>query len=110
MNHFENELHDKLRRSEQNIDPDTARRLSQNRNHVISQAASPGNWWSQLTVTKGLALASVLAFAVVLYPTMVSNPLEPVSGGNFLSSESDDLYEDIDFYLWMANSETDLAG
>lgn len=110
MNQFENELHDELRRSEHDIDPDTARRLSVNRGNVISQGTSSNYWWSQLTMARGVALASVLAFAVVLYPTLLGNEFSPVPGGNYISSEGDDLYEDIDFYLWMAKSENNLAG
>ena len=110
MNQFKNELHDELRRSELDIDSETARRLSLGRSQAISQGASKSYRWSQLRFTKGLALASVLAIAVVLYPTVVGNQFSPATGGNFLSSEGDDLYEDIDFYLWMANSESNLAG
>jgi hypothetical protein len=110
MNQFEQELHDELRRSEHDIDPDTARSLSLNRSKSISQGAHQSHWWSQLTLTRGVALASVLAFAVVLYPGVVGNQFSPTASGNYLSNDGDDLYEDIDFYLWMANSENNLAG
>jgi hypothetical protein len=110
MNQFEQELHDELRRSEQGIEPDTARRLSLNRSKAISQGTHQSHWWSQLTLTRGVALASVLAFAVVLYPGVVGNQFSSTASGNYLSNDGDDLYENIDFYLWMANSENNLAG
>lgn len=110
MNQFESELHDELRRSEHNIDPDTARRLQKNRSDATAHGTRGSYWWSQLTLTRGLALASVLAFTVVLYPSLPGSNFSSVPDGNYISSEGDDLYEDIDFYLWMANSENNLAG
>jgi len=110
MNHFETELRDQLRRSEHDINPNTAGELSQIRSRALSHSSKDGYWWSQLTLPRTVALASVLAFSVVLYPTLIDSQRSSVPGANFLSSEGDDLYENIDFYLWMANSENNLAG
>ena len=110
MSHFENELRDQLRRSEHDIDSDTANELSRLRGHALSNSSHSSYWWSQLTLTRTVALASVLAFTVILYPTLIDSQVSPGPGASFLSSEGDDLYENIDFYLWMANSENNLAG
>ena len=111
MNQLEDQLRDQLRRSEQDIDPQTTRRLSQARDSALALSTGNNPWWrSQFTLTRGVALASVLAFAVVLYPTVPGNDFSPAGGASYISSEGDDLYENIDFYLWMANSENNLAG
>jgi len=53
----------------------------------------------------GMALASVLALVLVLSPSL-QNP--QMNQDDVLLSEGLDLYEDMDFYYWLASEENNL--
>ena len=106
MSDFEKKMQEVLRRSERELDTDTTQRLVQARTQALdgtSQRQTPRFF---VPVT-GMALASVLALVLVLSPN-VQNPQQ--NQDDVLLSEGLDLYEDMEFYSWLASEENNLQG
>jgi hypothetical protein len=56
----------------------------------------------------GMALASIVALVLVLSPNL-QNETNPIKNDNdILLSESIDLYEDMEFYSWLASNDSNL--
>ena len=109
MNDFERQMQHVLRRSEHDIDDDTARRLAEARGVALS--ANKQRIPRFFVPATGMALASVLALVLVLSPEApTSGEKSAASREEALLSEPVDLYEDMDFYYWLAREENNLQG
>lgn len=100
MTDTERELARALREEEQRLPARTLGRLSAARSHALS-APQPSRLTRMLAPAMGaVVLASALGVAVL----MPQQPEAPVSqsGGQTDNSE---LYRDLDFYLWLAESD-----
>jgi Tfp pilus assembly protein PilN len=107
MKEFETQMRDVLRRSERELDTDTVQHLAQARSHAMNAAASKRRFFMPVT---GMALASVVALVLVLSPNFQDNQTTPLSNDEMLLSEGIDLYEDMDFYYWLASENNELKG
>jgi hypothetical protein len=106
MNDFEKKMQDVLRHSEREMDSDTIQRLAQARAQALdisSQRRTPRFF---VPVT-GMALASVLALVLVMSPNLQDSQQQQE---DVLLSEGLDLYEDMEFYSWLASEENNLQG
>ncbi|HEB28771.1 MAG TPA: DUF3619 family protein [Porticoccus sp.] len=102
MSDFEKKMQEVLRRSERELDTDTTQRLAQARTQALDGASQRRAPRFFVPVT-GMALASVLALVLVLSPTQQNQD-------DVLLSEGLDLYEDMEFYSWLASEEDNLQG
>jgi uncharacterized protein DUF3619 len=106
MSDFEKKMQEVLRRSERELDTDTTQRLAQARTQALDGASQRRTPRFFVPVT-GMALASVLALVLVLSPG-VQSPQQ--NQDDVLLSEGLDLYEDMEFYSWLASKENNLQG
>ena len=109
MNDFERHMQQVLRRSERDIDDSTARDLAAARASALG-ARSKQRVARFFVPATGMALASILALVLVLSPDSPDNRNPSASPEEALFSESMDLYEDMDFYYWLAREENNLQG
>ena len=109
MKEFEIQMRDVLRRSERELDTDTTQHLAQARSHAMNAASKRKSPRFFMPVT-GMALASVVALVLVLSPNLQDNQTTPLSNDEILLSEGIDLYEDMDFYYWLASENHNLKG
>ena len=106
MSDFERKMQEVLRHSERELDPDTTQRLAQARAQALERANQ--RWTPRFFVpVTGMALASVLALVLVLSPSL-QDPQQ--NQDDVLLSEGLDLYEDMEFYSWLASEENNLQG
>lgn len=111
---FEQELQNHLRHSEQGIADAHLDSLSSIRQQALN--ARPGSSILKPThlrrffwpTTVGMVLSSILVLilATPLSPFRSSQP----TASNAYLSDNIELYEDLDFYYWLAVSEQDLRG
>ena len=100
MNTFEQQLRESLREQEQQLDSAPLGRLSANRRAAL--AAAPRPWLRFLTPAIGSAvLATVVGVAVLMPRTETPSP----AGSSEQLVESPEFYRDLDFYLWLAESD-----
>ena len=105
---FVDDVVKRLRQADETLDADVRRRLRQARETALeplsdSDTRSRRNWW-----LPGLAMASVLALVVTVLVSQTSTVM-PGSGPDVLeivaSSDSLELYRDIEFYQWLAEQQ-----
>jgi len=101
MSTFEKALGETLREQEQSLDAATLSRISAVRRHALATQARP--WWrSSMPAFGGAVLATLIGIAVLLPMLQISQePGVPVQR----VVENPDFYSDLDFYLWLADSE-----
>ncbi|WP_461515652.1 hypothetical protein [Porticoccus sp.] len=109
MNDFERHMQSVLRRSERDIDDDSAQRLANARRHALN-ATRKQRVARFFVPATSMALASILALALVLSPDMQDNGKSQSKQEEALLSEPIDLYEDMDFYYWLAREDGNLKG
>lgn len=109
MKEFETQMRDVLRHSERELDTDTTQYLAQARSYAMSTASKRKSPRFFMPVT-GMVLASVVALVLVLSPNIRDNQATPLSNDEILLSEGIDLYEDMDFYYWLASENNNLKG
>lgn len=109
MNDFERQMQSVLRRSERDIDDDTALRLAEAR-HQALLATSKQRVPRFFIPATGMALASILALVLVLSPDLLEDGKPSTTKEEVLLSEPMDLYEDMDFYYWLAREDGNLKG
>ncbi|VAX11363.1 hypothetical protein MNBD_GAMMA25-1588 [hydrothermal vent metagenome] len=89
-----------------NLDPDISRRLQQARHAVLETTAKPRMpFWQP---AGAFALASILLLSVLVWPDRQNMP-EPAALADLELITADDslqLYEDLDFYQWLLESDT----
>lgn len=102
MNRLENTWQALLRRREQELDAATLAQIGAARRKALG--AVRASWWQlHASALGGAALATVLAVAVLL-PAGTGWLNHP---GNMSMTEDATFYENLDFYLWLAESEVD---
>ena len=96
-------------RSENELPPDTARQLSQMREGAIT---GTGNSWlrKHIVLAGGMTLASALALVLVLSPGSIDTEILDTQQAELSSGEGQDLYENMDFYRWLAEENNGLRG
>ncbi|MBQ0721038.1 MAG: hypothetical protein KBT88_03635 [Gammaproteobacteria bacterium] len=107
---FEQGLQNDLRHGEQAIDTQQMARLSALRQQALhvqpaSTTAMPRRLRRLLWPSAGMALASIL----VLVLTLPFSPFSATSSNEYLS-DNFELYEDLEFYYWLAANEVDVRG
>lgn len=107
---FEHKMRDVLRSSERELDATTTQRLAEARSEALKSAATKWRMPRFLMPATGMALASVVALVLVLSPNLQNNQISPLNQEEILLSEGIDLYEDMDFYYWLAAEESNLKG
>jgi hypothetical protein len=103
MNTFEEQLRGSLRGQEQELDAATLRRLAVARRSALGAAPRP--WLRFLTPAIGGAVLATLIGVAVLVPG-INRPAPNVSSEQLV--ENPEFYRDLDFYLWLA--ESDMGG
>ncbi len=103
---FEQTLQRELRDNERAIDTNVLKQLADFRQQALDNPApDPRRLRRFLLPTVGMALASSL----VLLLAMPLSPLGPTKANDSLS-ENLDLYNDLEFYYWLADTEQELRG
>ena len=115
MNHHdlsdaEKQMRDLLRSSERELDTNTVQSLAHARSEALKSASTKGRPPRFFMPVTGMALASVIALILVLSPNLQDNQTVPKGQDEILLSEGIDLYEDMDFYYWLASEESHLNG
>ncbi len=105
MNDFETKARQLLQRSEAEVDTETAQKLREARLQAL-QSRERLRLPSFLLPATGMATASILALVLVYSPLNGEHEVEP----DLLSTENVELYEDLDFYYWLASEENNLQG
>jgi hypothetical protein len=107
MNQQEHRWQDDLRSLEADIDPMTARRLTDIRRTVL---AAPARRWLRFGSLLPPAVGMTIAAAIGLWalgPHILVTP-DPFGGNNTrLNPDVAELYEQIDFYSWLADTQWD---
>ncbi len=104
-----NKIRTALDASVDNLDPNVSRRLQQARHAALETAAKPRMpFWQP---AGAFALASILLLSVLVWPDRETrqNMPEPAALADMELITADDslqLYEDLDFYQWLLESET----
>ncbi len=107
---FEQDLQSDLRHCEQAIDAEHITRLSNIRQQAlsaasVSTASAPRRLRRFLWPTASMTLASLLVLVLV-------SPLSPFTSAPMNEQVSDnfELYDDLEFYYWLADNDQDLRG
>lgn len=104
-NKAENKLRDDLRQLEDNSSNKDLFRLAQARNSALSQSRQSKK--SFLWPALATSLASVALIVVLINPGKQFFPPENISATNIQVDEPlIELYDDLDFYRWLASAET----
>lgn len=101
---FEQRLHADLRHSEQVLNADQLQQLASFRQQALA-LPPPRRLRRVLWPTTGMVLASILLLVLAI-------PLSPLTPTPANESVSDnlDLYVDLEFYYWLADSGQDIRG
>jgi len=107
---FEQSLQSDLRHGEQAVDAGHLQQLASFRQQALGPLSSnatqaPRRLRRFLWPTAGMALASIL----VLVLAMPFSPFGPTASNEYLSDNLE-LYDDLEFYYWLAENEQDLRG
>ena len=101
MNTFEEDLRATLRKQENALDGHTLARLGAARRAALATPAAP--WWRlHVPALGGAALAVALAVAVLM---PMQEQLRPPVGASEQLLKDPQFYEDLDFYMWLSESE-----
>ncbi|TAL02928.1 MAG: hypothetical protein EPO03_11795 [Porticoccaceae bacterium] len=108
MNEQERRWQDALRSLEADVDPITARRLTDIRRAALA-AAAPRRFGhrSWLPPAVGMAIAAALSFWA-LGPHVLVTP-DPMGGSTQPGMDAAELYDQLDFYSWLADTDLDAA-
>ncbi|OUS13249.1 hypothetical protein A9Q89_03240 [Gammaproteobacteria bacterium 53_120_T64] len=106
---FEQGLQTQLRGDEQAIDAGQSARLSAMRRQALDgqlgSARAPRRFHGLLWPATGMALASLLALGLI----MPLSSLAPTPSREYLN-DNFELYDDLEFYYWLADNEQGLSG
>lgn len=109
MTKLEKQLQDTLRHSENALDSATARRLASARTAAFD-AINQRRWPGFFVPVIGMAAASLLAVILVFAPATQNLQQHGSPQEESLLSEEIDLYEDMEFYSWLASDTSNLKG
>lgn len=94
-----------LRSREEGLDPDISQRLARARQRALKETPRPLQWRRRwLLPASGMAFAGALSLWVVLpswLPTAIW-PGPPANVGLESTAATEDLYENLEFYRWLA--------
>ena len=93
---------------ENNLDSATVQELAERRQIALDTASTP--LWQRWILPSGAAFASALLLAIFLSPLMSSISGFNDDATNTQLSENIELYEDLEFYSWLANAELNEHG
>lgn len=117
LHEFERQAQHVLRYSERQLSEATTRRLAEARSQAIKTATEPKNHRRFIPETRyfmpaaGMAMASIIALVLLVSPSMNDQRhIIHLSQDETLLSENIDLYEDMDFYSWLADNSNNLKG
>jgi hypothetical protein len=101
MNTFEEDLRATLREQENALDGRTLARLGAARRAALAKPSAP--WWRlHVPALGGAALATAVAVVML---TPVHEQLRPQTRASEQLLEDPQFYEDLDFYMWLSESE-----
>jgi hypothetical protein len=101
MNTFEEDLRATLREQENALDGRTLARLGAARRAALAKPSAP--WWRlHVPALGGAALAVAVAVAVLM---PMQEQLRPPTHASEALVEDPQFYEDLDFYMWLSESE-----
>ena len=109
MTDLEKQLQDTLRRSENELDSATARRLAAARNtalNAVNQRRWPGVFIPVVSMTALCLVAVILVFSLPTQNLQQNSPPHE----ELMLSEEIDLYENMEFYSWLASDTSKLKG
>lgn len=109
MTDLEKQLQDTLRHSENELDSATARRLVAARNMALN-AANQRRWPDFFIPVVSMAAISLVAVILVFSPLTQNLQQDSSPQEEFMLSEEIDLYEDMEFYSWLASDTSNLKG
>lgn len=100
MSRFEDSLRERLREQEAELDPALLTRLAAVRRRALAGAARP--WIRVWAPAIGTALlATAVGVAVLMPGSQLQAPTQPSAQ----REENPEFYRDLDFYLWLAESD-----
>lgn len=108
MSDFEKGIQSELQNSELHLRQDVCEELQTMRRAALS---TPDPWWRLRRIvwpTTGMALASLIAVVLIQNTDPARNSEQPAVKEKY--SDNFDLYENLDFYYWLANGENDIRG
>ena len=103
MTDLEKQLQDTLRHSENELDSATAHRLVAARNMAR-------RWPDFFIPVVSMAAISLVAVILVFSPLTQNLQQDSSPQEEFMLSEEIDLYEDMEFYSWLASDTSNLKG
>jgi len=109
MNDLEKQLQDTLRHSENGLDAATARRLVAARTTALS-AVNQRRWPGFFIPVISMAAVSLVAVMLVFSPPTQKLQQNSSPQEELMLSEEIDLYEDMEFYSWLASDTSNLKG
>ncbi|MEP3856463.1 MAG: hypothetical protein ABJM39_05400 [Porticoccus sp.] len=109
MTDLEKQLQDTLRHSENELDSATAHRLVVARNSALN-AVNQRRWPGFFIPVVSMAAISLVAVILVFLPPTQNLQQNSSPEEEFMLSEEIDLYEDMEFYSWLASDTSHLKG
>ena len=106
---FEQKVRNRLRASEQQLSNEEATALSMRRNQALA-APAKRKLPTFFAPAMGMAAASVVALVLINPFATIEPPVEPATGEYLSGYNGDELYEELDFYSWLAATESSLEG
>ena len=106
MTDFETQAQHMLRQSEQTVSDDIGQQLASGRLHAIQNAEKKPRIPGFLLPATGMAAASLMAMVLLVSPATQL----PDTENNTVINESLELYDDLEFYQWLADETTSLQG
>ena len=109
MNQEERRWQDELRSLETNMDPKTVQRLAEIRRAALAAPARRRPFRrSWLSSAVGMAIAAAVSFWA-LGPHILVAP-DPMGGSAQSGTDTAELYDQLDFYSWLADTDMDADG
>lgn len=108
MSELENTARDALRRTERELDESTLQRLTGIRTAALASRRRLLPRFA-LPAVGGLAVAAVVG-VLVLLPAQAPPEFGPVETAQPQLAENPEFYRDLDFYLWLSESEMGKRG
>ena len=102
MNSFEEDARATLRAEENTLEGATLTRLGAARRAALATPAAP--WWRLHAPALGGAALAVAVAVAVLMPAQ-EQLRAPTRAGGEPVAEDPQFYEDLDFYMWLSESE-----
>ena len=100
--------------SVENLDPGTQAKLTRMRHKALDAGERKGfdiRQWFTLPVVGWAATACILVLGLTLYMKQPNGSLPPLEDIDLLAAEDNlEFYDDLEFYAWLAEENSDAAG